>query len=156
MEDHRQSTSQAGHSERHVLLKKKVKNCTKAIYKPTQPLQTRLHRILILLTLIYLSVMCPMFLGQNLALFLVCYGTLAHHLQAIIHNEKTINSGMVGQIMLPSLMAVGPSANRATTARVMATSAILLMLTSIAFRCFFPNCSPGHQQTWRSTRPGQW
>jgi hypothetical protein len=29
MEDHRQSSSQAEHSERHVLLKKKVKNCTK-------------------------------------------------------------------------------------------------------------------------------
>lgn len=39
---------------------------------------------------------------------------------------------------LPSLMAVGPSAKRATTARVMATSGILFMLTSTAFKCFVP------------------
>lgn len=44
---------------------------------------------------------------------------------------------------LPSLIAVGPSANNATTARVMATSGILFMLTSMARRRFFFDGSRG-------------
>ena len=45
--------------------------------------------------------------------------------------------------VLPSLIAVGPSANRATTERVMATSVILFMLTSMALRCVLPKGSRG-------------
>lgn len=38
-------------------------------------------------------------------------------------------------------MVVGPSAKRATTARVMATSGILFMLTSTARKCLIPKAS---------------
>jgi hypothetical protein len=51
-----------------------------------------------------------------------------------LYNKKT---------NLPSLMAVGPSAKRATTARVIATSGILFILTSIARRCFLLEESRG-------------
>ena len=45
--------------------------------------------------------------------------------------------------VLPSLIAVGPSANKATTERVMATSVILFILTSMALRCVLPKGSHG-------------
>lgn len=47
-------------------------------------------------------------------------------------------------------MAVGPSAKRATTASVMATSGILFILTSMACNCFLPEefrGGPGHSYT---------
>lgn len=59
------------------------------------------------------------------------------HRELPVRGEERLRE-KVGSSMevLPSRMAVGPSAKRATTASVMATSGILFMLTSTAFRRF--------------------
>lgn len=45
-------------------------------------------------------------------------------------------------------MVVGPSAKRETAERVMATSGILFMLTTIAFKCFLlDECRRGNFRT---------
>jgi hypothetical protein len=98
MEDHRWSTSQAEHSERHVLLKKKVKNCTKAIYKPTQPLQTRLHYSFC--NPIFQAVRLSFFVVKDLAVSLLpnvpgCYDYCLHEGHCYFFHGPTCHTTLV-------------------------------------------------------------